>query len=138
MSSALRPVIIGIDLGGTSLRVGVFERDGLMLHVQNCLIEASLGPEAGIARTIEQIEDVLSQVSDRELLGIGVGASGPVDHHEGTIHNPYTLPSWKNVPFTAPLERHFGVPTVMENDADAAALGEYWRGAGQGFHACSQ
>ncbi len=55
-----------------------------------------------------------------------------MDPIAGTIQNPYTLPSWQFVPFTTPLAEHFGVPAVLENDADVAALGEYWQGAGLG------
>ena len=126
------PVIIGIDLGGTSLRVGAFDLRGEMLNVQDCPIEASQGPDAGIARTIDLVEKVLRSVERYDLKGIGVGATGPVDSVSGTINNPYTLPTWQNVSFTTPLTKHFGVPVVLENDADVAALGEYWKGAGQG------
>ncbi|HLO29555.1 MAG TPA: ROK family protein, partial [Anaerolineales bacterium] len=68
----------------------------------------------------------------KTLTGIGIGSTGPLDPIQGTIHNPFTLPTWDNVPIVEWLQRAFHVPVTLENDADAAALGEYWQGAGRG------
>lgn len=125
-------VVVGVDLGATNVRVGLFDPQGRTLEMQEKPLDAHKGPETGIRLTIELIEQVLSARPAAPLQGIGVGATGPVDPVHGTIQNPYTLPSWQFVPFTAPLSQHFGVPVVLENDADVAALGEYWQGAGKG------
>jgi glucokinase len=66
------------------------------------------------------------------LSAIGIGCSGPVDPIAGTIDNPYTLPTWDGVNIVKPLRASYGVPVALENDADAAAMGEVWLGAGQG------
>ncbi len=126
-----KQVVVGIDLGGTYVRVGVFQPDGNMLTVVQQPIEAHKGGEAGIMLISTLIEQALEE-SGGLLLGIGMGSTGPVDSARGLIQNPYTLPGWENVSILQPLIDHFQVPAVLENDADAAALGEYWAGAGKG------
>lgn len=124
-------VIIGVDLGGTIVRAGVFDLQGNMLVVDETPIEAARGPEPGLRKIHALIEQVLAASKANSLTGIGIGATGPVDPVRGTIHNPFTLPGWDNVPITGWLENAFQVPVTLENDADAAALGEYWQGAGR-------
>jgi glucokinase len=67
------------------------------------------------------------------LRGIGIGCSGPLDTERGVVRNPFTLPTWDGLELMAPLQARFGVPVALLNDCDAAALGEAWRGAGQGL-----
>lgn len=124
-------IVAGIDLGGTHVRVGVFETDGKMVRVLQQPIEAHLGGEAGVRRILNLVGQAVQESGGR-LIGIGMGATGPVDAQNGVIQNPYTLPGWVNVPILPPLKESFCVPTVLENDADVAALGEYWAGAGRG------
>jgi glucokinase len=127
-------VVIGIDLGGTNVRAGVVDTSGKLLAVEETPIQASQGPKAGLTRITMLIDEVLRQCGDTRLTGIGIGCTGPLDPDTGTIQNPYTLPTWENVPITDPLQKHYRVPVVLENDADAAALGEYWLGAGRRAH----
>ena len=124
-------VIVGIDLGGTIVRAGVFDSQGSLLVVRETPIEAARGPELGLGKIQGLVEQVLAEAEAQSLVGIGIGATGPVDPIRGTIHNPFTLPGWDNVPITEWLRNAFQVPVTLENDADAAALGEYWQGAGQ-------
>jgi glucokinase len=125
-------IVIGIDLGGTMVRAGAIDSTANLLAQSEAPIEARLGAEAGLRRIISLIARVIKDCSSAELYGIGIGATGPVDRKTGAIQNPYTLPTWENVPIVTPLAEHFGVPVTLENDADAAALGEYWAGAGKG------
>lgn len=125
-------MVVGVDLGATFVRVGLFSRAGERVDVRARPLEAERGPETGIQNTIGEIEALLAANGRPEIVGIGAGATGPVDPISGTILNPYTLPAWANVPFSEPLRRHFHLPVVLENDADVAALGEYWLGAGRG------
>ena len=126
------PIVIGIDLGGTNVRVGVVTPSGELLTADKAPIKARRGPQYGLTRIIELVEQVRSRTGDRPLLGIGVGSTGPIDREHGMVKNPYTLPTWENVSILEPLREHFGVPAVLENDADVAALGEAWLGAGRG------
>ncbi len=124
-------VAIGIDLGGTLVRVGAINERGQLLASYQLPIQPELGPETGINRIVLLIEKTLHDVQGTQLKGIGIGATGPIDRMHGTIQNPYTLPNWENVPITSILADRFNVPVTLENDADAAALGEYRVGAGQ-------
>jgi len=124
-------VIVGIDLGGTTVRAGAFDEDGKLLVVRETLIEAPRGPEFGMRKIQGLVEKVLAESGSQSLTGIGIGATGPIDTIRGLINNPFTLPTWANVPVIEWMEKSFSVPVTLENDADAAALGEYWQGAGR-------
>jgi glucokinase len=127
----MEKVIVGIDLGGTTVRAGAFDPDGRLLVVQEALIEAPRGPEFGLRKMQGLVQQVLAESRSKSLIGIGIGCTGPLDPIRGTINNPFTLPTWDNVPVVESMEQAFSVPVTLENDADAAALGEYWQGAGQ-------
>jgi glucokinase len=125
-------IIIGIDLGGTNVRVGAMTIVGELVASHECPIQARQGPKAGV----EKIAGLITRVTDEaggRLQAIGIGSTGPVDRDLGAIQNPYTLPTWENVNIVNLLHERFRVPVTIENDADAAALGESWRGAGQGL-----
>ncbi len=125
-------VFVGIDLGGTNVRVGLISVDGETLISRDEKIHAHMGAEHGIARIIGIITDLVARVQIQPR-AIGIGATGPVDHIQGIIHNPYTLPTWEDVDIIRPICERIGVPAFLENDADVAALGETWLGAGRGF-----
>jgi glucokinase len=82
---------------------------------------------------LDAVRRVLSQAGwgQDALNGIGIGCAGPVNPTRGTIHNPYTLPGWDNADMVTPLREALRVPVRLENDADAAAVGEYYFGAGR-------
>jgi glucokinase len=135
-------ILIGIDIGGTIVRLGTFSPQGRLLGMREAPIEAAQGPQAGLDLIRRMVEAALrdpqmSGSKDRasqpaNLTGIGVGCTGPLDPLRGIINNPFTLPTWESVPIVDYLNGCFHVPVKLENDADAAALGEYWQGAGRG------
>jgi len=127
----IQKIAIGMDLGGTLVRIGAFDLEGHFLFQHEAPI-ASIGPKDGLRLIEGLVRLTLDSVESPSLLGIGIGSTGPVDPIRGTINNPYTLAGWKNVPIVERLNRAFNVPVRLENDADVAALGEYWQGAGQG------
>jgi glucokinase len=131
MSVEQTGILIGIDLGGTNVRAGAVSLEGQMLHWQDAPIEAERGPEHGLRIITGLIEAVLRQVN-RPVAALGIGSTGPLDRRQGRIQNPYTLPGWEDVDIVSPLGEKFSVPIALENDADAAALGEAWVGAGRG------
>lgn len=96
-------------------------------------------PIAGFDFAIEKISTAIFEQVRRagwkldELSGIGVGCTGPVDPKTGTVQNPYTLPTWDNCNLIDSLQKRFEIPIRLENDADAAALGEFHFGAGKGL-----
>ena len=125
-------ILIGVDLGGTNVRVGAITPDRELLSYQDMLIEARQGPERGVQRVSDLISAVSNDVK-RPISGIGIGSPGPLDRERGCIQNPYTLPGWEDVDIISPIGERFGVPVALENDADAATLGESWAGAGRGL-----
>ena len=124
-------IVVGVDIGGTLVRVGAFDGEGQLLG-QNEASIASIGPDNGLNLIEHLIRLTLDSVNARSLLGIGIGCTGPLDTVRGLVNNPYTLEGWSNVPIVERLSKAFKVPVRLENDADAAALGEYWKGAGRG------
>jgi glucokinase len=87
-----------------------------------------------LGRIVALGRDLLSrpEVADVSVHRVGVGCAGPVDLKAGLVFNPPNLPGWTRVPLTDHLQRALGLPTVLENDANAAGLGEYRYGAGRG------
>lgn len=124
-------IAIGVDLGGTHVRAGAFDEQGQLLGQAEAGI-ASIGPDDGLGIIEQLIQSILESVNASTLLGIGIGSTGPLDPLRGTINNPYTLAGWSDVPIVRRLNQVFRVPVRLENDADGAALGEYWQGAGRG------
>lgn len=124
-------IVVGVDLGGTIVRAGAFDVQGKLLVTHETPIEAARGPERGLRKIQNLIEQVREESKAKSLIGIGIGCTGPLDPMSGVINNPFTLPTWQNVPIIAWMQKAFNVPVTLENDADAAALGEYWQGAGR-------
>jgi len=127
-------ILVGIDIGGTKIAAAAVTTAGEMLSRAAMPTEAERGFSDGLARIEALVRRTLDEagVSVTDLRAIGIGSAGPVDPARGTIDNPYTLPTWDGVNIVEPLRATYGVPVALENDADAAAMGEYWLGAGQG------
>jgi glucokinase len=128
------PIVVGIDIGGTKIAAAAVNAHGEIQSREHIPTQAERGFDDGLRRIAALIDRVLGKAhgSRDSLSAIGIGCSGPVDPVRGTIDNPYTLPTWDGVNIVAPLRAEFGVPVVLENDADVAAMGEVWLGAGRG------
>lgn len=129
----MEKIAIGVDIGGTLVRVGAFDGEGQLLGHREAGI-TSIGPDNGLRLIERLIRETLDSAKSQALLGIGIGCTGPLDTVRGLVNNPFTLEGWSRVPIVERLNESFNVPVRLENDADAAALGEYWRGAGRGAH----
>src|SRR5512142_300161 len=129
------PYAVGLDIGGTSMVAGVIGcADGQILSRLSVPTDAARGPEDGLRRIGDLIEQVvgLAQTPWTQITGIGIGCTGPVDSVTGQVHNPFTLPTWDNLPLVERVVKRFGKPTYLLGDGHAAGLGEYWMGAGRG------
>lgn len=126
--------VLAIDIGGTKLAAGVVDAAGRILARDEVPTLAAEGPERVLHRIVRLAEDVLAapRVSGDSLQRIGIGCAGPVDRRAGLILNPPNLPGWVRVPLVERIEKALGLPAVLENDANAAALGEFRYGAGKG------
>ena len=130
-------IVCGIDIGGTKINTGLLDSDGRVINNIKVPTKASEGPDAVISRIIKSVEEVLklSNVGLKSVSGIGIGSPGPLDTEKGIIMNPSNLPGWDNVHITDIIENKFNIKTTLDNDANAAALGEYLYGAGKGSKA---
>lgn len=118
-----------VDLGGSWIRAGVVGPDGAVREVLRAPT-----PQAGPEAVAEGITALVRQLGPLPLGRVGVAVPGPLNVREGVVYEPPNLPGWKNVPLRRMLEERLGRPVVLENDANAAALGEWWQGAGVSSH----
>ena len=126
---------IGLDIGGTNMVAGVIAcADGRVVSRHTVPTDSNNGPEDGLRRMADLIDQVLdmAHVGRADTVGIGIGCSGPVDPATGRVHNPYTLPGWDGLPIVDHLTATFDLPAYIVGDAQCAALGEHWIGAGKG------
>lgn len=130
--SNILPLVVGIDLGGTQIRVAVLQGSNVRARVSTLTGEDS-APERVLPRMFQTVEQALHEagVSLDEIAGIGIGAPGPLNGRTGVVFSPPNL-AWRNVPLRDIFVQHFNKPIFVENDANAAALGEYMFGAGRG------
>lgn len=123
---------IGIDVGGTKVLTALADEKGLILNKAQKPTEADKGEETIISNIKESIDRVInkSPITKKEVKRIGIGSPGPLDLEKGMIIENSNL-SWSNVPIVKILEEMTGIPVILENDANAAALGEKHFGAGR-------
>jgi len=121
---------VGVDLGGTNIRAAEVFPDGTVGRTVAEPVSWDLS-DLPFAQLLEVISQVVTAASSPPL-GIGLGVTGPVHPRSGIIANPYTLPPSYQGHVRAPLNEHFGVPVVLENDANVAAIAEARFGAGRG------
>ncbi len=127
----MRSFAIGVDLGGTNLRIAAVEEDGCVLQSLSTATEVAHGRDFVIKEMSDAIKNLAQHFSaTHKLVGIGVGMPGIIDLASGTLHSASNLPGWSNYPVKRDLESRLGVPVLLENDANCAALGEKWLGAG--------
>jgi glucokinase len=125
--------VIGIDLGGTQIRAAVLRGAQVVARASRLTGEHPT-PERVLPRIYTTLQEALERagVTLDEIAGIGVSAPGPLDNRTGTLHAPPNLPAWNATPLRDILQERYARPVFVENDANAAALGEYLFGAGQG------
>ncbi len=127
------PFYLGIDLGGTNIKSGVVDDVGQPLSSVSQETEAERGPEVGIANLAEAGRRAVaaSGVSWDDITGVGLGSPGTMDLPSGMLLEPPNLPGWNHLPIRDLLAKELKKQTVLQNDANAAAYGEYWAGAGR-------
>ena len=129
-------IFIGIDLGGTNVKIGCFDSQLNLICKTATATEADIGPQAVVDKIGQATDQLLADnsLSSQAIAAVAIGAPGPAKLAEGIIIASPNMPSFRNVPLRKMLSDRFGRPAVLENDANAACWGEYVLGAGKGVH----
>jgi glucokinase len=122
---------IGVDLGGTNLRVAAIDAQGQVLHKVSEPAVFDAGPRRVVNEIVKVIEAVRTRVGTDGLRGVGIGVPGFIDMNAGVVIGSANLPGFQGFPVRDEVQQELGTPIILENDANAAALGEMWRGAGK-------
>ena len=130
----MKNLFCGIDLGGTTINVGMVTPEGKIIKKGKIPSRVRTGPD----NVVEQIESILKRwmaddFVDYEIGGVGIGVAGLVDVNRGVLKEATNFPGWIDVPLIAKLESKLHLPVTLDNDANVAALGENSFGAGRGF-----
>jgi glucokinase len=127
-------LFLGIDLGGTKILAGIADEEGRILSREYRETRASEGPEAVFQRLFDITSKLLTgrEIDRSSVRAVGVAAPGPIDARSGVVTAPPNLPGWHNVPLASLIHDEFDLPAYLENDANAAALGEHRFGSGRG------
>jgi glucokinase len=123
---------IGIDLGGTNLRAAAIDQSGKMLAKVSGSTPMGAGPEPVVDDMARSVETLRTQFGRDALAGIGAGVPGNIDMEKGVIVGWGNMPVFNGYPMRDALSGRLGTRVILENDANAAALGEHWIGAGRG------
>jgi len=128
----MRIYSIGVDLGGTNLRIAAVDSDGKLLEKLTTGAEVQRGRDFVITEMCDAIQSLLTKHRGAaQLAGIGIGVPGFIDMDTGTVMRSPNLPDWMNFPVRDQIERKLGTTVILENDANSAAMGEKWLGAGR-------
>ncbi|MFH1195498.1 MAG: ROK family protein [bacterium] len=121
---------IGVDLGGTSIKFGVVSRRGKLIASFSLPTNAQDGPDTVINQIKKGIRTLQKEYKNK-IAGIGIGSPGSIIQKKGTVENPPNFPGWEKVPLGKILNKEFGLKVSVDNDANAAAIGEMIFGAGK-------
>lgn len=124
---------IGVDLGGTNLRIAAVDERGTLLEKTTTGTQVVLGRDYVINEMCDAIRALVTKLSSSALAGIGIGVPGIIDMGTGMLRESPNLPGWEDYPVRDEIERRLGTKVILENDANSAALGEKWLGAARDY-----
>lgn len=122
---------IGVDLGGTNLRAAAIDASGRILDKISCDTDLAAGRDRVLADIVSGITTLRGRIGQTGLVGVGIGVPGFILLEKGMIVGSHNMPGFDNFPVRDAISNLLGAPVVLENDANAAALGEKWMGAGR-------
>ena len=128
----MNKVVAGIDIGGTKIAVALENLSGEKIAAGRLATCVETGAQAIIEKIFRAITKMLEE-NQAELVAVGIGCPSPLDVERGLVMSPANLQNWDNFPIVKLFREHFQVPVALDNDANAAALGEYIYGAGRGY-----
>ncbi len=134
LSPKRKEYYIGVDLGGTSVKIGIVNDSGHPQVFRKIPTQGEKGPDNAMTCVSETINELMAEkkISRESIAGVGLATPGTMDIPSGTLLCPANLPSWHNFPIRDRLAEKCGFPVTYIHDASAAAFGEYWQGAGKG------
>ncbi|BBJ28836.1 ROK family protein [Athalassotoga saccharophila] len=121
--------VLGIDLGGTKVAMGVVDENGNISKKK--VIDTKT--EEGFESVTQRIAQAIKEINDKEIKMIGIGSPGSIDHENGVVRFSPNFPGWINVPLASAISSKVGLRVVVENDANAFAVGEKWFGVAKGY-----
>ncbi len=126
--------IIGIDLGGTFVKIGLLNPNMKMLEKESISTKKYSNRLSLLKEMVRQVNELLDKrnIRKNEVLGIGIGVPGPVDVNKGLVHFLPNIPGWKNFPLKRWMQETAGIKTFIDNDVNVITLGEWKLGAGRG------
>jgi glucokinase len=135
MTETSSTLVVGVDIGGTKVAAGLVDRNGEIKNQIRTPMVANRDAGDGLAAVVSAIDLLLAKdgKTRTQIRGIGICAPGPLDPKTGVVINPPNVPCWREFPLAAEVEKVYGVPVKVENDANAAALAEARWGAGRGY-----
>lgn len=133
LSEAKPPFYVGVDLGGTNIKVGVVDDQGSALSWTSIETLSERGADNAVKRMGEAVGAAIQQAHLRkaDIRRVGLGSPGTMDIPAGMLLEPPNLPGWNHYPIRDRLSQQCGLPVSFANDAGAAAYGEFWVGCGK-------
>jgi len=128
----IKDAIAAIDIGGTKIALGLADINGQPLPFRRFPTRVERGPRPIIDEAINELKRMAGEAGVR-LVAVGVGCGGPLDRRRGLILSPPNLPGWDEFPILRLVKERLGLPVLLDNDANAAALGEHEYGVGRGL-----
>ena len=132
--------IVGVDLGGTNVVVGLVPIEGgEVLGLRTLPTESNRGAKFVVDRIVHMVDDAIAEVAEAHgttraaIAGVGIGSPGPLNRKTGTVINTPNL-GWRNFPLRDLIANAVKLPCTLDNDANCATYGEWWLGAGRGTH----
>jgi glucokinase len=134
-SAVQKPLFVGIDVGGTNIKLGLVDDTGRTLAYHSMRTEQEKGAEDACLRMGQAVRRMFEEarISPADVVRAGLATPGPMEIPTGMLLRPGNLPGWWDFPIRGRTSHHVGLPVTFANDANAAAYGEYWRGAGAQF-----
>ena len=123
---------IGIDVGGTNVKIALVDDKGSILYSNSVPTRAEMGYEYTVNNIKQAIRDLMSETKVTGIEGIGFDFPGQIDYKNGIVRLAPNIPGWVNIPIAKIIEDEFKIPTRIDNDVHCAALGELNFGAGKG------
>jgi glucokinase len=134
-TAAKRPLFMGVDVGGTNVKIGLVDDDGRPVAYRSAPTEEERGPADAAQRVGEAAGELIAEsgIEDGAVVRVGLATPGPMDIPNGMLLGPGNLPHWHNSPIRDLISKACQLPVTFANDANAAAYGEFWAGAAREY-----